>query len=577
MQGTLDQLAALPERPESVREIDALLALPFIPWDTRQQLARERLGLQTKLAAEYDGPFDSAAAGAEARSPAATQLARVARWKSHPLALLLNGDLAGDASSEVASNSVEDQLNRCGRLGEQARRRLASLSASDPSRNPGDSPARFTAEKPQAAGLRTLCQAESRLRSAAALWFARPGVDPVRELRRADLQEFLLWRTRRALGDFYGPVRLGREPFFAVTATDYLAAARTLGSMCEAMTTEAADLDALLARRRIAARDALVVSATDLLLVDQAASVTSTLVVSPRTPEAVPDLPHATAAVFLADDAGRIGPASAALPLPPMNTAANQPLLSEQSNLDSASLKSRGPILQAVASVRGNDFVAPVLLRAPGGVLVESRLPVFGPPQVTVLGYERKRASVVFILDSSHSMQAPTAVEGPGATARTQATRMEVAKGALRALLGEMAEQGTVRVGLRLFGHRVGWSTVEADKLLRQTAYGDDIPAALRPYADVENVLPLGRFDSLAAGRVFDKLQNVKPWGESPLYLALQQAIGDFGPDDNSSRSIVVVTDGQNYQFNPPREFQPVLANVIAAAERARGHSYRGL
>jgi Mg-chelatase subunit ChlD len=201
---------------------------------------------------------------------------------------------------------------------------------------------------------------------------------------------------------------------------------------------------------------------------------------------------------------------------------------------------------------------------------VDYRPPVYGPPQVTVLGYERKRASVVFILDCSHSMQTLATVEAPGAQSRTQASRMEVAKGALRALLGDMAEQGTVRVGVRLFGHRVGWSTTEADKLLRQTSYGDDIPAALRPYADVENVLPLGRFDSLAAGRVFDKLQTVKPWGESPLYLALQQAVGDFGPDDNAARSIVVVTDGQNYQFNPPREFQPALADVLSAAERAR-------
>jgi hypothetical protein len=54
------------------------------------------------------------------------------------------------------------------------------------------------------------------------------------------------------------------------------------------------------------------------------------------------------------------------------------------------------------------------------------------------------------------------------------------------------------------------------------------------------------------------------------LYLALQQAIGDFGPDDNSSRSIVVVTDGQNYQFNPPREFRPALNDVLSAAQRAQ-------
>ena len=147
---------------------------------------------------------------------------------------------------------------------------------------------------------------------------------------------------------------------------------------------------------------------------------------------------------------------------------------------------------------------------------------------------------------------------------------MEVAKRALNMLLADLADRGTLRVGVRLFGHRVGWSTAEANKLLRQTAYADEIPADLRPFADVENVLPLGRFDSIAAGKVLDKLQTVRAWGESPIYLAIQQAIADFGTLDNSARSIVVITDGKNYQFNPPRESQPQLADVLSAAQRAK-------
>jgi hypothetical protein len=407
------------------------------------------------------------------------------------------------------------------------------------------------------------------VRTAAALWFPRPAIDPVRELRRADLQEFFLWRAQRALDDFYGPAISGREPLFAISAADYLATARALGPFNEAAAARATRLDSLLAARRVAAREALALRTTDILLVDQAASVSSELVVTARTPESVADLPPATAAVFLADEAGRIGKTSS-LTVPAPSVQPHLPLLSAGSNLETAGLAGRGPLVQAIASIRGNDITAPVLLRAPGGVRVEFTQPAYGPPQVSVLGHERKRASVVFILDCSHSMQDAAAVESPDALGRAQSTRMEVAKRALNMLLADLADRGTLRVGLRLFGHRVGWSTSEADKLLRQTTYADEIPADLRPFADVENVLPLGRFDSIAAGKVLDKLQTVRAWGESPIYLALQQAIADFGAQDNSARSIVVITDGKNYQFNPPREFQPQLGEVLSAAERSR-------
>ena len=81
-----------------------------------------------------------------------------------------------------------------------------------------------------------------------------------------------------------------------------------------------------------------------------------------------------------------------------------------------------------MASIRGNEITAPVLLRAPGGVKVEYKQPVYGPPRVTVLGHERKQASVVFILDCSHSMQEQAATESPDGAGGDRSTRMELAK-----------------------------------------------------------------------------------------------------------------------------------------------------
>ena len=291
------------------------------------------------------------------------------------------------------------------------------------------------------------------------------------------------------------------------------------------------------------------------------------MIVRPKLASSLADLPDIEGAVFLADGQGRIGASSWPLP---HAAAADGTVLHEEILLEAAGLRDRGPQIQTIATLRGNEFSAPLLLRAPGGVRVAFARPKYGPPRVTVFGYENRRASVVFILDCSGSMKERTNVERPAAAAQPQAMRMDVAKGALRAMLEQLAERGNARVGVRLFGHRVGWSTVEENKLLRQTGYSDDIPPTLRPYADVEAVLPLGRFDSVVAGGVYDKLAGVQPWGETPLYLALTQALGDFTAEDDSERSIVVITDGRNYQFNPPPEFQRTKDDVLAAARRAQ-------
>jgi hypothetical protein len=552
---------------ESIREIDAILTIPTLPWDVREQLSRQRLEVHLGQTAVYDGPFDSAGKTPTPIDPAMAHTARVLRWQAHPALWLLNHQERLQA--EPGANSAAESMITCGAIGETIRQRLLTLSTTKVSALTGSGTSTAEGNGVPPESLESQCQAESNVRTAAGLWFPRPAIDPVHELRRSDLQEFFLWRAQRALNDFYGPATSGREPLFATSAADYLAVARALGPFNDDAAARASKLDSMVANRRVAAKEALAIRATDILLVDQAASVGSELVVTARTPESVVDLPPATATIFLADELGRLGKTSS-LAVPSPSAHVNQPLLSAEANLETAGLANRGPILNAVASIRGNDLVAPVLLRAPGGVRVEFTPPVYGPPQVTVLGHERKRASVVFILDCSHSMQDAASVESPDALNRAQSTRMEVAKRALNMLLADLADRGTLRVGVRLFGHRVGWSTTEASKLLRQTAYADEIPADLRPFADVESVLPLGRFDSIAAGKVLDKLQTARAWGESPIHLAIQQAIADFGTLDNSARSIVVITDGKNYQFNPPRESQPQLADVLSAAQRAR-------
>jgi hypothetical protein len=566
LQAAIDAALEDTDQNSGTREIDALLAIPTLRWETRQRLLHQRLELHLRQAARYDGPFDGAAKPVPSATAAGPHAERAARWSPHPLLLLA----AEHPTTSVAnSETAEDAIDRCSQIGAEVRQRLRALVAG--SGVTAISPtATVFAKNNYAGSIGALCIAESQLRRAAGLWFPRPGLDAVRELRRADLQEFFIWRSQRALDDLYGPAAAGQEPFFATSAADYLAAARALGPLSEVASKRFTQTEDLLAARRIAVRESLAVSATDILLAEQASSVQSELAVKVRTPEAAASLPTASAAVFLADKIGRIDGTSTALEVPATDRHAGDSLLTEQRTLDTATLAERGPLLSALISLRGNDIAAPVLLRAPGGVQVSFQQPVYGPPKVTVLGHDRKQASVVFILDCSHSMQEQAATESPDGTGGDRSSRMELAKRSLNMLLADLSDRGTLRVGVRAFGHRVGWSTTENGKLLRQTAYQDEIPADLRPYADVELILPLGRFDSIAAGRVSDKLQSVRAWGESPIYLALQHAIGDFRSDDNAARSIVLITDGQNYQFNPPRESQPQLNEVLSAAERAK-------
>ena len=211
----------------------------------------------------------------------------------------------------------------------------------------------------------------------------------------------------------------------------------------------------------------------------------------------------------------------------------------------------RGPALDAVALFRGNQFTSPLLLHQLGGLQVDFRPYRYGAPQVTLGGRGRRRASIMFVLDCSNSMSEPTELEGPGGTQKLP--RLEAARIALREMLSQLADEGDARAGVIAYGHRVGWNLKKPSELLRQSEYSRPIPDDLRPSEDVEVLLPLGRFDQIVASGVYDTLKSLKPWGETPLYLSLIDAINQFDNDEpGTEKNIIVITDGVNYQFNSP-------------------------
>jgi hypothetical protein len=403
-------------------------------------------------------------------------------------------------------------------------------------------------------------RAERLARAAAAIGLPPLDEDPIGRLRQWDVQQLLLWHCRRVLEDFWGPAEPNEQPVFSLAAADYLRGAQSLGDVAPVVQAECNRLSKLLDARREGASGGLHTVAADVLLVDEHEPVQVKVALQAGSEDAVAGLPAGHVAIYLRDRQGRIeGTArSIALPLP----ADSQGRIPLNLTVPGSALVGRGPVLEAVALLRGNTFIAPLVLHATQGVRVDFRPYHYGPPQVTLGGRSRKRASIEIILDCSNSMSEPTNMEGPGGTKKV--SRLEAAKIALHEMLSQLAADGNARVGVRFYGHRVGWNLEKPDQILSQNNYARPIPDDLRPSEDVELVLPLGRFDSIAANGVFDLMKTLKPWGETPLYLALTEAVGDFAKDEpGTEKSIVVITDGVNYQFNSPNP--KTRADVLTA------------
>jgi Mg-chelatase subunit ChlD len=273
-------------------------------------------------------------------------------------------------------------------------------------------------------------------------------------------------------------------------------------------------------------------------------------------------IPQGLLGLALRDHRGRLPEASRLLATAALTTEGQSLAYA----LPAAALAQRGPQLQAVALLRGHEFTAPSLLRMLGGVRIEFARHPAVDPQVTLYGARRKQPSLMFVLDCSHSMETPMTLEVPNGAPAVPTTRLDVAKGALQTMLERLAQRPEQRVGVRFYGHRVGWNLKQASEVLVQKDYPRPVATDLSPSEDVELVLPLGRFDQLAAGTVTRLLRKVTPWGETPLYLALVQAVQDFTLDrPDTEKSMVVITDGINNQFNPQPEAAKSLRDVLTA------------
>ena len=399
-------------------------------------------------------------------------------------------------------------------------------------------------------------------------------IDPVAELRRGDIQQILLWHAGRYLDDFWGPCLIGEPCYFDSATTDAIDAARLIINPNPAVEKQIAGLKALLALRQKASRMGLVVRADALLLVDLADQPAAHVAVS-RNPAVADDgLPAGLAMLRIDDQSGDLlgpvvdfpiqGPSQEPSQAPGQipDTAGDSRPQELKLPLGSARHVLTDTVGAATAFFRGHEFRDDLVIKTAAGTTVEARPRSIRNARIRLNGNKRQRASVVFVLDCSASMRKGMPFESTNAIV----PRMEVAKAALVRMMTALAARGDARVGVLLYGHRVGWSTKEPNQLLTQATWGGALPEGLKPYEDVETILPLGRFDSIAAAKVAQRLEKVKPWGETPLYLSLTQALLEFKDDDpDAQQSVVVITDGVNYQFNPRSEMAKTAQDVLTA------------
>ena len=171
--------------------------------------------------------------------------------------------------------------------------------------------------------------------------------------------------------------------------------------------------------------------------------------------------------------------------------------------------------------------------------------------RVTVRGDLPQAQSVAIVFDCSGSM---------GQRLADGRTRLDAGRAAVAELLAGMATSGRWDVSLWLYGHRTKWSRNKDGKYVpgltpagtaaKASAGRAGQPFTMVPGDDVEQVLPMQALTRAVVERIGMTLSPLEPGGETPLYLAISEALAtDFdGGRTDLPGHVLVVTDGANDQ-----------------------------
>ena len=200
--------------------------------------------------------------------------------------------------------------------------------------------------------------------------------------------------------------------------------------------------------------------------------------------------------------------------------------------------------LKGLICLRGHVKQVPILITPLRPTHVVTWDPPRKPAKLTLLLRNRNLGSVAFLLDCSRSMEINN--------------KMEAAKLALAEIIENTADTG-YRLRLWLFGNRrraIGGQSTEAE--IKAYKY----PGIWNPYwEDKEDpeIVPSKDFELVWGPRDrarFHKIeqlrellnsedQRIRPWGYTPLYAAMKEALLELSQEDpDSPRRLIIITDG---------------------------------
>ncbi|OYP35800.1 hypothetical protein [Rhodopirellula sp. MGV] len=511
----------------AVDRMHALLSIPSLSVSDRTALRARRRQLVTELATSKvkSGDGEAGASVLAASDYAAIQ----AKWVGHPLDEILA--LPSNSDAKVATA----EQTSVGRFVDAVRESVVQA-----------------VEKDKLSKFRADCFAATlRFRNAASLWMPKGTSACLVELRAVDSQFLLIALASRALDDCWGPA--GTDKAFFATASDaccdtvpLLVATSTLGlgDQEKQRWLDVADQEVSVVRSRSSQLSTLVpgalaTKASPGIQIDDRDLIRSEVMLS--SADAVPnEIADALAAVKVF----RSGSAVDVAEIVPQDW---YQLGTSGSNFELSMKPDSSPqlsLLAVRAVVRGHEFAAPVKVQRVGGVAVEVKPQHSTVSEVTV-NAQSAGISVAFVIDGSASMSEKLA----GASD----SKIDVAKDALSSMLLDLAERGDSRTSVRAFGHRVGWSTTPPLRIVTRPDLFGLVPDSILPSRDVEVFQSLSHLDLVATAAISERLGQLNGWGQSPLYLAVEQALGEFSEGGTSGDShIVVITDGENYQYTPP-------------------------
>lgn len=564
--------------------IEAALACPLVSAATddketgRQKLWKLRDALAKQLHEKYFAPGGGAAGGftsssetSEADEPSAeeeqgpTLLAAIAGRERSPLLAVLDLPTPAGVAGERSDANKLDLINAAARAGLIAAARLVLSSGDSASDGKGDD----AALEDRAA----LAQAERRARMAAPFLAESPKDDPIAELRRFDLQQLMLWHSERALDDFWHRVTRNnpksiddlRVPYFNIArdppkpmfdeiAAEYLNIAERLRTPpTPGVGRQIASLKALKRDRQNASRYGMSLNTEPYARSEAEGQFDLEVTAAPHPKGS--RLPSGMAAVFVADlDNQRLpsrrlaGNAWGRLDVP---LSTNDP-----QRLEARITGGKNAEILAVGFYRGQQYRERFSAPDPQIAQVAYEWPKYARQSVRLVGDAAKPPAVIFILDCSESMNKEVTLETGGTS-----NRLQEAVSALQTILRQIAGSQRIgeaapQVGVYFFGHRLKWKrTIKPNRPnlesidINRGAGGGPLPPNMSPAEDVERVLPLGDFGEFHFGQIRARLTALKPWGYTPVYLSIRQALDSFPQnDDEHNPSIIVITDGANQQ-----------------------------